>query len=71
MGSHGNRTVYVRYVSPFGTSARMDRGEALRHLAEETEQYDRLADAERGGAGKMLTDQQRHIGPPRIESLPR
>ena len=61
----------VRYVSPFGSPAYMPRDVAERYMADDDARWLRYLAAEQQGAGQMLTDQQRQIGPPRIEPLPR
>lgn len=52
----------VRYVSPFGSPAWMSREEAERYLAEDDKRW-----LEWQSIG-MLSDHQKQIGPPRIET---
>jgi len=55
------REPLVRYVSPFGSPAWMTRAAAARYLAEDDRRWLNYQTA------GNLSEQQRQIGPPRIE----
>jgi hypothetical protein len=56
----------VRYVSPFGSPAYMSREQAERYLAEDDARWLRAQEGR-----YPLSDEQRAIGPPRIEAVPK
>lgn len=61
----------VRFISPFGSPACMPRDRAEELLAGHDERWLRWQEAEQQGAGQLIDEHMREIGPPRIEVLPR
>lgn len=61
----------VHYFSPFGSPAYLRRPRAERLLAEDDRRWCWLLEVEAEMGCPVLSDQQRQIGPPRIEILPR
>lgn len=57
----------VRYVSPFGSPAWMTRERAVVHLMQDDAHWENIAAAERETGERLFSEEQRRVGPPRIE----
>lgn len=65
MSTAKRREPLVHYISPFGSPAWMTRDQAEGYLAQDEARYEFHAAA--GTLDYVLSDEQRRIGPPRIE----